>query len=157
MEFREHLMEGLGSGYQTLWKHLIDNVLAKSPVRFELRLIEKLVRSRFVRKLRVVGGIFQYIDRFIASEGRFQVDQYSVGRALVHPTIVDGSNSVVAGAPPVLSDGSQPIQCDSDIDSKIDPDLPDGIAQILELYFLVAAGVTDENEMTPAQHHLVKS
>ena len=67
MKFLEHLVQGLRLGFQSRRKNLLDNVFAESPIRLELCLVEELVRSGFVRKLMMVGGIFQNIDRLIAA------------------------------------------------------------------------------------------
>ena len=104
----------------------------------------------------VVGAIFQDIDRLVPGERGFQIDQYSIGRAMVHAIVVDASDCIVSTGTPVLLKGLQPIQLDRDIDPEIDPDFPDCVAEVLKFHLLIAAGVTDENIVTPVQHHLVK-
>ena len=64
---------------------------------------------------------------------------------------------MVAGAGSGVGRARDLVEGDLDIDPQVDPDLADGVAEILEGQAGVAAGIHDKDAMAPAAHHFIES
>ena len=58
---------GVGDGTA---EDFVGDMEAERPIRFKLRLVEKLIGSRFMRKLIVTAGILGHIGRLVSRQRR---------------------------------------------------------------------------------------
>ena len=130
-------------------------MFAEPSIRFPLRFVIKLIAGGLVRKSGIAGPILRDIAGLIPGEHRFEVDQNGIVLS-VPPRIVgdcpDG-NVLLRDARLVWH---QWRKIDLDLDAKILPNTPDGVAEIIERNLRVRAAIGDDDVAAMPPHQFVK-
>lgn len=133
------------------------NVKPEMTVAIELVFVEELISRALVRKLLVAAGVLADVNRFCSIEGRLEVDYYPFFLRIR----IFNSALRVAGraeaAPPFFPESRDILVLEMDLHAKVCPTLADGVGQISEGVFRVAASITGNDEATTPANELVNS
>ena len=139
-------------------QQLVGDLKSQRPVAFELRLAEELIARALVREIRIGGGIASNADVLDAVIGGLDVQQEAVFPAAVRIRVVDRSDRVIRRVGPLLA-GRPRRQLfhvlERDPHAKIEGDLADGVAEIVELELRIATGIAHDDQAAAPPHHLV--
>ena len=131
-------------------------------ITFELGFVEELVRCGLVRKRSVRQRILKDVAGLTAGQPGFDIHQVTVKlmlihawKMIVHAVIADaGEGTIRVGW--IHAGLHLELAGEIDRDSKIDLDLANGVAEILELAEGIGAGIHHDDVFAATQNHLVK-
>jgi len=149
----EVLLASLNGGAQ----HLLSDMFAEAAVGLELGFVEELVRGRFVGKGGVTRGVVLDVRRLVPGQRGFEIDQGAGGGVGIHFVVANHADGVVATAGLGVGGPLDLVEIQFDVDSQIDADLPDGVAEIFKVELRVTPGIHHEDAVTAAQDHFVQA
>src|SRR5262249_33987995 len=125
----------------------------EAAIALELLLVEPLVAGALVRKRVVQPLVRADVHRIVVVHGRLEQDEASVARGIdpVAARIADGGP---IGAARLRGPGDLALPLD--LHAEVDADLPQRIAEVLELPAGITARIDDHDRPAPSLDHLVE-